>query len=117
MDVDEEAGGEGVKKVEGKAPNAKTFFDYRKMYDECHKYIDAVLIATPDHHHAPAAMRAIQAGKHVFVQKPLAHDLFEVRSLTEAARKHKVMTQMGNQGHSGKVTGACANIGRGRSGT
>jgi predicted dehydrogenase len=102
VDVDEKKLAEGVKKVEGKAPNAKTFFDYRKMYDECHKDIDAVLIATPDHHHAPAAMRAIQAGKHVFVQKPMAHDLFEVRSLTEAARKHKVMTQMGNQGHSGE---------------
>ena len=100
VDVDEKKLGEAVKKVEAKVPNPQTFFDYRKMYDKCYKDIDVVLIATPDHHHAPAAMRAIQRGKHVFVQKPLAHDLFEVRALTEAARKHKVATQMGNQGHS-----------------
>ncbi|HTG44909.1 MAG TPA: Gfo/Idh/MocA family oxidoreductase [Verrucomicrobiae bacterium] len=100
VDVDEKKLAEGVKKVEAKVPNPKTFFDYRKMYDECYKDIDVVLIATPDHHHAPAAMRGIQRGKHVFVQKPLAHNLYEVRALTEAARKHKVATQMGNQGHS-----------------
>jgi predicted dehydrogenase len=77
----------------------KIFYDYRKMLDECHKDIDVVLIATPDHHHAPAAIRAIQLGKSVFVQKPLAHNVRECRILTEAARKYKVHSQMGNQGH------------------
>jgi predicted dehydrogenase len=72
------------------------------MFDECAKDIDAVLIATPDHHHAPAAIRAIQLGKHVFVEKPMTWCLYEARKLTEEARKNKVATQMGNQGHSGE---------------
>jgi hypothetical protein len=70
------------------------------MFDECAKEIDLVLIATPDHHHAPAAIRAIQLGKSVFVEKPLTWCLYEARTLTQAARRHKVHTQMGNQGHS-----------------
>ncbi|HEY0455143.1 MAG TPA: Gfo/Idh/MocA family oxidoreductase [Verrucomicrobiae bacterium] len=102
VDVDDKKLAEAIKKVQAKVPDPQTFYDYRRMFDKCHKDIDAVLIATPDHHHAPAAMRAIQLGKHVFCQKPLAHDLFEVRSLAQAARKHKVQTQMGNQGHSGE---------------
>jgi predicted dehydrogenase len=64
--------------------------------------MDVVLIATPDHNHAPAAIRAIQLGKHTFVQKPLAHNIYECRTLAEAARKNKVHTQMGNQGHCGE---------------
>ena len=80
----------------------KTFFDYRKMFDEMHKDIDAVFVATPDHHHALAAMIAMELGKHVYVEKPLAHTIDEVRQMTEAARKYKVVTQMGNQGHSGE---------------
>jgi predicted dehydrogenase len=66
--------------------------------------IDAITIATPDHTHAVAAMWAMQRGIHVYVQKPLTHDIFEARKLTEAARKYKVATQMGNQGHSGEGT-------------
>ena len=62
--------------------------------------IDAVMIATPDHSHAVIAMAAMRQGKHIYVQKPLAHDVAEVRAITEAARKYKVATQMGNQGHS-----------------
>ena len=65
------------------------------------KDIDAVIVATPDHTHAVVALAAIERGKHVYVQKPLAHSVYEARVLTEAARKHKVATQMGNQGHSG----------------
>ncbi len=102
VDIDDKRMGEAVMKVKAKVPNPKTYFDYRKMFDECHKDIDAVLIATPDHHHAPAAIRAIQLGKHVFCEKPLTWCLYEARTLTEAARKHKVATQMGNQGHSGE---------------
>ncbi len=89
--------------LEGKAknhPKAKTFADFRKMFDEMEKEIDAVTISTPDHTHAIAAMWAMQRGKHVFVQKPLTHDAFEARMLTEAARKYKVCSQMGNQGTS-----------------
>ena len=67
---------------------------------EKQKDIDAVLVATPDHAHAVIAMAAMQLGKHVYVQKPLTRTISEARALTEAARKYKVVTQMGNQGHS-----------------
>lgn len=85
-----------------KVSGVKTYFDYRQMFDEIEKEIDAVFVATPDHHHAPAAMRAIKRGKGVYVEKPLAHTIGEVRTLMDAARKNKVATQMGNQGHSGE---------------
>ncbi len=81
-------------------PGAKKYKDYRKMFDEMGKDIDAVTISTPDHQHAVAAMAAMQLGKHVYDQKPLTHDIYEARMLTEAARKYKVVTQMGNQGAS-----------------
>jgi predicted dehydrogenase len=80
-------------------PRAKRYRDYRKMLEQ-QKDIDAVVIATPDHTHAVIAMAAMQLGKHVYVQKPLTHSIYEARMLTEAARKYKVVTQMGNQGHS-----------------
>ena len=83
-------------------PKAKTFKDFRKMFDAMANSIDAVVIATPDHTHFPAAMMAIKLGKHVFVQKPLTHTIWEVRQLARAAREHKVATQMGNQGHAGE---------------
>ncbi len=81
-------------------PQAKTYIDYREMLEK-QKDIDAVVIATPDHTHAVIAMEAMRAGKHVYVQKPLTHSVHEARVLTEAARKYKVVSQMGNQGHSG----------------
>jgi predicted dehydrogenase len=84
-------------------PKAKTYRDFRQMLDQ-QKDIEAVIVATPDHTHAPIAMAAMRAGKHVYVQKPLTHSVFEARALTEAAREHKVMTQMGSQGHSGDGT-------------
>jgi predicted dehydrogenase len=99
VDVDETALAAAVRRVWEKAPRVKTFTDYRRMFEACHAEIDAVLIATPDHHHAPAALRAMRWGKHVLVQKPLAHNLHEVRRLTELAAARKVVTQMGNQGH------------------
>lgn len=83
-----------------KYPKAKRYRDFRVMLDE-QKDIDAVIVATPDHTHAVIALAAMQRGKHVYVQKPLAHSVYEARVLTEAARKNKVVTQMGNQGHSG----------------
>jgi len=84
-----------------KYPGAKIWTDYREMLDK-QKDIEAVLIATPDHTHAMIAMAAMRAGKHVYVQKPLTHDVHEARTLAEAARKFGVTTQMGNQGHSGE---------------
>jgi len=82
-------------------PNAKRFFDFRKMLDEMGKEIDAVVIATPDHTHAVCAIPAMQLGKHVYVQKPLTHSVYESRVLLEASRRYnKVVTQMGNEGHS-----------------
>ena len=81
-------------------PKAKFYKDWREMYDKEHKNFDAVSISTPDHNHAVQAMAAMQLGKHVYVQKPLAHDIFEARALTAAAKKYKVVTQMGNQGSS-----------------
>lgn len=81
-------------------PNVKKYRDFRKMLDKEGKNIDAVTVSTPDNIHAIAAMRAIKMRKHVYCQKPLAHDVFEVRQLTEAARKYNVMTQMGIQIHA-----------------
>jgi len=83
-----------------KHPKAKTYTDYRKMLDEVAKEIDAVFVATPDHHHAFATMAAIKLGKHVYCEKPLTHSVWEARQVAEAARKAKVATQMGNQGLS-----------------
>jgi predicted dehydrogenase len=86
-------------KIFERYPQAKRYKDFRVMLDQ-QKDIDAAIVATPDHTHAVVAMAAIQRGKHVYVQKPLAHSVYEARLLTEAARKHKVATQLGNQGHS-----------------
>lgn len=94
-DVDDNRGA----RVYQKFPRAKTYRDFRKMLEQ-QKDIDAVIVATPDHTHAVAAMMAMQLGKHVYVQKPLTRTVGEARKLTEAARKYKVATQMGNQGHS-----------------
>ncbi len=83
-----------------KFPKAKRFKDFRRMFDEAANSFDAVLVATPDHTHAVASMAAIKRGKHVYCEKPLAHSFAEVRALTKAAREAKVVTQLGNQGHS-----------------
>jgi predicted dehydrogenase len=83
-----------------KFPDAKQYRDFRRMFDEMEKDIDAVVVATPDHTHAVAAMAAIKHGKHVYCEKPLAHSVYEVRQLMKAARKYNVVTQLGNQGHS-----------------
>lgn len=95
-DVDLKRSAETFKKF----PDAKQFRDFRKMFDAMEKQIDAVVVATPDHTHAVAAMAAIQRGKHVYCEKPLAHSVGEVRALMKAAADRKVVTQLGNQGHS-----------------
>jgi len=84
-------------------PTAKRYKDFRKMLDE-HKNIDAVVVATPDHMHAFASMRAIKMGKHVYCEKPLTHSVWEARQVAQAAREYKVATQMGNQGQASEET-------------
>ncbi len=84
----------------GKYPKAKQFTDFRKMFDKMSKDIDAVTVATPDHTHALPVMAALRRGKHVFCEKPLAHSIYEIRQIMKEARKQKVVTQLGNQGHS-----------------
>lgn len=81
-------------------PNAKGYQDYREMLDKHGKEIDAVTVGTPDHHHYPATILAMKMGKHVYTQKPLTHTVWEARQLALAARKFKVATQMGIQGHA-----------------
>ena len=83
-----------------KHPGAKTHRDWRKML-ETQKDFDAVVISTPDHHHAPAALTAMSMGKHAYVEKPLAHTIQEARLMAETAARMKVVTQMGNGGHAG----------------
>ncbi|HUT90793.1 MAG TPA: Gfo/Idh/MocA family oxidoreductase [Thermoguttaceae bacterium] len=82
-------------------PTAKLYVDYREMLDK-QKDIDGVIIGTPDHTHAVISMAAMRAGKHVYCQKPLTHDVYEARMLARAAKECKVATQMGIQGHSGE---------------
>ncbi len=89
-------------------PGAKKYWDWRVMFDEMKDAFDAVVVATADHTHAITAATAMTMGKHVYVQKPLTHSVYESRLLTKLAAKHKVATQMGNQGSSGEgVRQAC----------
>lgn len=85
-------------------PKAKQYNDYRVMLDQ-EKDIDAVTISTPDHVHAPAAKFAMERGKHVYVQKPMTHNIREARMLTQMARDKKIVSQMGNQGGSNPLLG------------
>ena len=80
-------------------PKARLHADYRKMLDT-QKDIDAVIVATPDHLHAPISIRAMRMGKHVHCQKPLTHSVYEARLMAKVARETKVATQMGNQGQA-----------------
>ena len=96
-DVDWNRGGGAFKRF----PKAKKYKDWRKMYDEMAKSIDAVVVSTPDHHHAAATMAGIKRGMHAYTQKPLTRTVLESYALADAAEKHKVVTQMGNQGHGG----------------
>jgi predicted dehydrogenase len=95
-DVDEERAAAMFEKF----PGAKRYADFRIMLEQEYKTIDAVTVTTPDHTHAVIAMTAIKMKKHVYVQKPLTHTIYEARKLAEAAREYKVVTQMGNQGHA-----------------
>jgi predicted dehydrogenase len=95
-DVDDRRASGAVKDY----PKAKYYKDWRELLDKQAKNFDAVSIATPDHTHAIATLAAMQLGKHVYVQKPLTHDIYEARVLGDAAKKYKVVAQMGNQGAS-----------------
>jgi predicted dehydrogenase len=95
-DVDKNRCGGSVKKY----PAAKFYTDWRAMLDKEADTIDAVVVSTPDHCHAIVSMAAMQLGKHVYVEKPMTRTVSEARALREAARKYKVCTQMGNQGHA-----------------
>lgn len=97
-DVDER---EAAKSRE-KFSKANFYHDFREMLEKEKNNIDACSISTPDNTHAVATLAAMQLGKHVYTQKPLTHDIYEARILTEAAKKYKVITQMGNQGGSGE---------------
>ena len=95
-DVDQLRGANTFKRY----PDAKVYEDWRELLDKEHKNFDAVSVSTPDHTHAIAASAAITLGKHIWVQKPMTHDIYEARLLAELARKYKVVSQMGNQGSS-----------------
>jgi predicted dehydrogenase len=93
-DVDSKRAGD----IYQKHPGAKRYDDFRKMFDEMDKQIDAVLVATPDHTHAVAAVTAMKLRKHVYCEKPLTRTVYEARVMRETAARQKVVTQMGNQG-------------------
>ena len=95
-DVDDARAGKAYQRY----PKARKFKDFRKMYDSIAKQIDAVVISTPDHTHFHPAMAALQLGKHLYCEKPMAHTIWEVRQMTDLARKQKVATQLGVQRHT-----------------
>src|SRR5262249_15301504 len=105
-DVDSARAGQAFKTWE----KAAKYTDFRKLLDKEAKNIDAVVIATPDHMHATAALACMQLGKHVYVEKPLTRTAWEARLLTQAAEKYKVATQMGNQGYSHDATRVACEI-------
>jgi predicted dehydrogenase len=94
VDIDDKT----LDKKGSKFPDAKKFNDFREMFAQMGDKIDGVTVSIPDHNHAVVAMAAIKLGKHVYCQKPMTHNISEARALQEAARKYKVVTQMGNQG-------------------
>ena len=102
VDPDEKRHAEVKRWLQNKGKDAadlQVFTDYRVMFDKISKQIDAVFIAAPNHHHAPAAMLAMEANKGVYCEKPLCHDIAEARKLRKMAAQSKAPTQMGNQGH------------------
>jgi predicted dehydrogenase len=105
-DVDWDRGAQGFER----RPKATKYKDYRQMLDKQGKEIDAIVVGTPDHMHATAALACMQLGKHVYVEKPLTRTAWEARLLAQAAEKHKVATQMGNQGYSHDATRVACEI-------
>lgn len=97
---DVDMGAKHTLEIMNKFPDASRFHDFRDMFDKMEGKIDAVSVGTPDFSHFPATMLAMSLGKHVYVEKPMAHTFNEVELMIKAARKYGVVTQMGNQGHS-----------------
>ena len=95
-DVDDRQAAPRIKEF----PKAKFYYDWRELFEKDSKNFDAVSVAIPDHNHAIVGLSAMQLNKHLYLQKPLSHDIYEARILTEAAKKYKVVTQMGDQGAS-----------------
>jgi predicted dehydrogenase len=95
-DVDEVRAAQSFKDY----PDVPKFSDFRQMLDKMGNQIDAVTVSTPDHSHFPIAMAAMAMGKHVFVEKPMAHTIWEAREMARVAKEKKIATQMGNQGHA-----------------
>ena len=96
-DVDDSRAGKTYERF----PKAKRFRDFRVMLNEMHDQIDAVVIGTPDHTHAPAGVMAMRLGKHCYCEKPLTHNVFEARLMAEIAREKGLATQLGTQIHAG----------------
>ena len=103
--------GDIVNKSRASFPEAQFYSDYRVMLDN-HPEIDAVTISTPDHTHANAAINSMQRNKHIYVQKPLSHNIRETRIMTQMARDQKVVSQMGNQGASNPISIIHAKMGK-----
>ena len=99
---DTDMGAPHTERVLEEFPNVPRYQDFRRMLEEMDSQIDAVIVGTPDHSHFPITMMAMAMGKHVFVEKPLARTFMENELLIKAAKKYNVVTQMGNQGHSGE---------------
>ena len=99
-DVDDMTAKKGYGLIKEANPEVKKFTDFRVMFDEMHKEIDAVIISTPDHTHFAPAMIAMELGKHVYIEKPLANNVWECRTLKKAANYYNIVSQMGNQGHT-----------------
>jgi predicted dehydrogenase len=95
-DVDDERAGGMYERF----PGAKKYYDFRRMLDEMEKQIDAVVVSTPDHTHFHPSMMAMTMGKHLYVEKPMAHSVWEVRQMTDLAREKKLATQLGAQRHA-----------------
>ena len=87
----------------GRYPKAKKYRDFRIMLEKEEKNIDAVTVSTTDHVHAVAAMMAMKMGKHCYTEKPLGHNVYEVRQLTRVANRYALATQLGNTGHSSPI--------------
>ncbi len=98
-DVDDERAGDAFTVF----PKAKRFRDFRKMLDQIHGEIDGVIIAVPDHSHYHPAKMAMELGKPIYLEKPMAHSVWEVRELTKIAAQKKVATQLGVQRHTLKI--------------
>src|SRR5659263_69420 len=97
---DTEMGSANTQEILGKFPEIPRFQDFRQMFDKMGSQFDAITAGVPDFSHFPISMLAMSQGKHVYVEKPMAHTFHEIELMMKGEKKHKVACQMGNQGHS-----------------